>query len=474
MGDLLGSRVFVFTPKGEVRSLPKGATVIDYAYLIHTGVGNGMVAAKVNGNLVSPTHALANAEVVEVLTYDATHGGGRASSSRSKKSFALHQQWLPFAKTRSARHKLTKFLKEQAAILAADLTADKLEDFLAGLPSSSSDDEAEQGPPQRGGTETNGAAHDRQQQSQWGELSESSSLSRKGKEERLPTELKDRTKSTSGNSSSNHVSLDEVFRIEELDRQESQNGAASASPSPLPSPSPSPWTFWPPAGDAEVGEGTDRQGGGAQEAGSSSAPQRTYPPLPPFWGEMGSVNGNEPNRREDQRGRSRGTEAADEKRWRGELVFAGIRDLEDDERWQLPDLTKLGAAAPTALKADAVVAQFSRWVDQTIWQWHHSAQGRAAVQWLSVHCVDRSGILADISGILTEEGLLICCHSGKSEQGVGVMLFQVEGVLPEDVSGVCQRLAAVEGVLAFACGCSWPPSPAPHQRHQRNHRRRRP
>jgi (p)ppGpp synthase/HD superfamily hydrolase len=46
-GDLLGSRVFVFTPKGEVKNLPKGATVIDYAYQIHTDVGNKMVAAKV-------------------------------------------------------------------------------------------------------------------------------------------------------------------------------------------------------------------------------------------------------------------------------------------------------------------------------------------------------------------------------------------------------------------------------------------
>jgi GTP pyrophosphokinase len=54
----------------QVKNLPKGATVIDYAYQIHTDVGNKMVAAKVNGNLVSPTHALANAEVVEIVTYD--------------------------------------------------------------------------------------------------------------------------------------------------------------------------------------------------------------------------------------------------------------------------------------------------------------------------------------------------------------------------------------------------------------------
>ncbi|KAL8473763.1 hypothetical protein ACS0TY_030568 [Phlomoides rotata] len=68
--DLLGSRVFVFTPRGEIKNLPKGATVIDYAYMIHIEIGNKMVAAKVNGNLVSPTHSLANAEVVEIITYN--------------------------------------------------------------------------------------------------------------------------------------------------------------------------------------------------------------------------------------------------------------------------------------------------------------------------------------------------------------------------------------------------------------------
>ncbi|KAH9575155.1 hypothetical protein CY35_01G097300 [Sphagnum magellanicum] len=123
-GDLLGSRVFVFTPKGEVKNLPKGATVIDYAYQIHTDVGNKMVAAKVNGNLVSPTHVLANAEVVEILTYDGVS---------NKKVFQLHRQWLQFARTRSARHKLTKFLKEQAAISAAEITAETVKDFVADV-----------------------------------------------------------------------------------------------------------------------------------------------------------------------------------------------------------------------------------------------------------------------------------------------------------------------------------------------------
>ncbi|KAJ6845524.1 putative GTP diphosphokinase RSH1, chloroplastic [Iris pallida] len=124
MRDLLGSRVFVFTPKGEIKNLPKGATVIDYAYLIHTEIGNKMVAAKVNGNLVSPMHVLANAEVVEIVTYNALS---------SKSAFQRHQQWLQHAKTRSARHKIMKFLKEQAVLSSTEITADTVNNFVADL-----------------------------------------------------------------------------------------------------------------------------------------------------------------------------------------------------------------------------------------------------------------------------------------------------------------------------------------------------
>ncbi|XP_050237269.1 putative GTP diphosphokinase RSH1, chloroplastic [Mercurialis annua] len=120
--DLLGSRVFVFTPRGEIKNLPKGATAIDYAYMIHTDIGNRMVAAKVNGNLVAPMHVLANAEVVEIITYNALS---------SKSAFQRHKQWLQHAKTRSARHKIMKFLKEQAALSASEITADTVDNFVA-------------------------------------------------------------------------------------------------------------------------------------------------------------------------------------------------------------------------------------------------------------------------------------------------------------------------------------------------------
>lgn len=120
--DLLGSRVFVFTPSGEIKNLPKGATVVDYAYMIHTEIGNNMVAAKVNGNLVSPLHVLANAEVVEVITYQGLS---------SKSAFQRHKQWLQHAKTRSARHKIMKFLKEQATLYATEITADSVKEFAS-------------------------------------------------------------------------------------------------------------------------------------------------------------------------------------------------------------------------------------------------------------------------------------------------------------------------------------------------------
>ncbi|KAJ8432196.1 hypothetical protein Cgig2_013738 [Carnegiea gigantea] len=126
--DLLGSRVFVFTPRGEIKNLPKGATVVDYAYMIHTEIGNKMVAAKqaimlqVNGNLVSPTHVLANAEVVEIITYKALS---------SKSAFQGHKQWLQHAKTRSARHKIMKFLREQAALSPEEIMADSVCSFIS-------------------------------------------------------------------------------------------------------------------------------------------------------------------------------------------------------------------------------------------------------------------------------------------------------------------------------------------------------
>lgn len=113
--DLLGQGVFVFTPSGQVLRLPKGSSVVDFAYHIHTDIGNTMVAAKVNGKIVPAEHKLANAEVVEVITYN-----GPANANIVRR----HQQWLTAAQTKSARHKIMKFLKEHSDTLqAAQMTA---------------------------------------------------------------------------------------------------------------------------------------------------------------------------------------------------------------------------------------------------------------------------------------------------------------------------------------------------------------
>ena len=108
--DLLGQGVFVFTPSGQVMRLPKGSTVVDFAYHIHTDVGNTMVTAKVNGKIVAADHELANAEVVEVITYK-----GPPNPTVIKR----HQRWLACAKTKTARIKLAKFLREHAALAAS-------------------------------------------------------------------------------------------------------------------------------------------------------------------------------------------------------------------------------------------------------------------------------------------------------------------------------------------------------------------
>ena len=107
-GDLLGSKVFVFTPKGEVVNLPKGATIIDYAYQIHSDIGNRMVAAKVDGKLRPPEYRLRNGEMVEIITYGQTP---------SRVQVQHHKDWLSFAKTRTAIHKITRFLRQHEHLL---------------------------------------------------------------------------------------------------------------------------------------------------------------------------------------------------------------------------------------------------------------------------------------------------------------------------------------------------------------------
>ena len=93
--DFFKNRIFVLTPKGDVFDLPEGATPIDFAYAVHTDIGNTATGAKVNNKMVSLNHELHNGDIVEILT------------QKNKKPNA---DWLDFVKTAGARKKISSFL----------------------------------------------------------------------------------------------------------------------------------------------------------------------------------------------------------------------------------------------------------------------------------------------------------------------------------------------------------------------------
>lgn len=99
--DLLREKIYVLTPKGKILELPKDSTPIDFAYKIHTEIGNHAVGAKVNGKLVPLNYKLQNGDVVEIIV------------NKNKKPSI---DWLNFVKTREARKKIKNFLKKKVQI----------------------------------------------------------------------------------------------------------------------------------------------------------------------------------------------------------------------------------------------------------------------------------------------------------------------------------------------------------------------
>src|SRR5512134_438570 len=115
--DLFPDEVYVFTPKGRILSLPRGATAVDFAYLVHTDIGNRCVAGKVNGELVPLRTELRNGERVEIIT-----------ASHAKPNPA----WLQYVRTGKARANIRHFLKTMQYDESAALGERLLEQALRG------------------------------------------------------------------------------------------------------------------------------------------------------------------------------------------------------------------------------------------------------------------------------------------------------------------------------------------------------
>ena len=96
--DLYPDEVYVFTPQGDVKTMPKGATPVDFAYMIHTEVGNQCTGAKVNGRIVSLNHELETGDTVDIIT---------------SKSHRPSKDWLKFVKTVKARSRIRQWIKVQ-------------------------------------------------------------------------------------------------------------------------------------------------------------------------------------------------------------------------------------------------------------------------------------------------------------------------------------------------------------------------
>jgi GTP diphosphokinase / guanosine-3',5'-bis(diphosphate) 3'-diphosphatase len=120
--DLFEDEVYVFTPKGEVKSLTAGATPLDFAYEVHTDVGHRCVGARVNGKIVPLSYELKSGDIVEVLT--------------SKRERGPSRDWLALVKTSRARNKIKQWFKAESRLDTEHTGRDLLQEHLKkqGLP----------------------------------------------------------------------------------------------------------------------------------------------------------------------------------------------------------------------------------------------------------------------------------------------------------------------------------------------------
>ena len=116
--DFFKDRIFVLTPKGDVRNLPVGASVIDFAFAVHTDLGYHMMGAKVNGKMASIYDELKQGDVIEIL--------------KTKKPATISHKWLEAAKTSGGRSKIRSYLREHDGGIISRVRELKLQDI--GLP----------------------------------------------------------------------------------------------------------------------------------------------------------------------------------------------------------------------------------------------------------------------------------------------------------------------------------------------------
>ena len=113
--DFFRDRIFVFTPKGDIKDLPDGATVIDFAFAVHTDLGYHMMGAKINGKMGSIYDELENEDTVEII--------------KTKKEAVISRDWLKAAKTHNARNKIRHYLTEHDRGIMQRIKELKLKDF---------------------------------------------------------------------------------------------------------------------------------------------------------------------------------------------------------------------------------------------------------------------------------------------------------------------------------------------------------